>query len=180
MMKHIKVYENYIEKKNVKNIRSYIEEEYGDYIDKFYISEDPEGIVLDAMILKPGKKEEGIGSKIMMDLTNYADKSNKIMALTPSTNFGGAKGELVRFYKKFGFVMNKGENKDLRFKESMVRFPEVYSDMGIYNWANFGNFTGIGGSQGGGGTYGPSRSGNPGSAGSTWTSAVTLPKQDLI
>ncbi|MCK5920828.1 MAG: hypothetical protein KAG66_07795 [Methylococcales bacterium] len=74
-------------------------------------------------IPKPARKS-GAGSKIMGELTDFADRHGKTIVLTPSTDFGATSvGRLVRFYKRFGFVENKGRNKNFKFRESMFREP---------------------------------------------------------
>lgn len=68
---------------------------------------------------------KGIGTEAMQDLTSYADESDKVIALSPSVDFGGTSVErLKRFYKKFDFVENKGKNKDFSISESMYRKPK--------------------------------------------------------
>ena len=40
----------------------------------------------------------------MKDICEYADKSKKIIILSPSDEFSGNKKRLIEFYKRFGFV----------------------------------------------------------------------------
>ena len=62
----------------------------------------------------------------MNDLCKYADKNNKTIILTPSNEFGAtSKKRLVDFYKRFGFVENKGKNKIFGIFESMYRLPKI-------------------------------------------------------
>ena len=67
----------------------------------------------------------GIGTKVMSEISAYADKHDLIIALTPSPEKDTvrAKNKLIRWYKKMGFVPNKGRNKDFRTRETMLRFP---------------------------------------------------------
>jgi hypothetical protein len=60
----------------------------------------------------------------MTDLINYADKNKQIIALTPSSDFGGNKNRLIQFYKKFGFKKNAGQYKHYGFKDDMIRYPK--------------------------------------------------------
>lgn len=60
----------------------------------------------------------------MEGLTRYADKVGKPILLSPSSDFGGSKTRLVKFYRRFGFVPNKGRNKDYRFSQTMIRQPK--------------------------------------------------------
>jgi predicted GNAT family N-acyltransferase len=77
---------------------------------------------LSRIVVPKEQRKSGIGSQIMNDLTSYADASNAKMALSPSTDFGGTSvTRLKDFYKKFGFVENKGKNKDFSISETMYR-----------------------------------------------------------
>jgi hypothetical protein len=41
-----------------------------------------------------------------------------------ASDFGGNKNRLVGFYKRFGFVENKGKNKDFSTMDLMIRPPK--------------------------------------------------------
>ncbi|MCT9380042.1 GNAT family N-acetyltransferase [Acinetobacter baumannii] len=77
---------------------------------------------------------QGTGTNAMQDIIKYADSQNKTIALTPSSDFGSNKKRLTDFYKKLGFVENKGRNKDYEISESMYRSPNGRK----YNQANGG------------------------------------------
>ena len=67
---------------------------------------------------------KGYGSKFMEELAKIADKNGWILALTPDASFGGTStSRLKNFYKKFGFVVNKGKNTDFSTRETMIRKP---------------------------------------------------------
>lgn len=67
---------------------------------------------------------KGYGSKFMEELAKIADKNGWILALTPDASFGGTStSRLKNFYKKFGFVANKGKNTDFSTRETMIRKP---------------------------------------------------------
>jgi GNAT superfamily N-acetyltransferase len=67
----------------------------------------------------------GRGTKAMEDLTHLADQYGMLMTLSPSTDFGGSSKErLKRFYRRFGFVSNKGRHKDFTLFDSMYRLPK--------------------------------------------------------
>jgi len=74
-------------------------------------------------VIPKDKRSEGIGSQFMTDLSQIADRDQKTIKLTPSSDFGGSKTRLKSFYKRFGFVENKGRNKDLSISETMYRRP---------------------------------------------------------
>ena len=67
----------------------------------------------------------GVGAKVMEAVVREADKDGVVVALTPSTDFGASsKARLVAFYKRFGFVENKGRNKDFSISDTMYRLPQ--------------------------------------------------------
>lgn len=86
---------------------------------KFGIRESGDVIMLDKVIVEG--KNKGVGTEFMKSLLGEADKQGKSVALTPSSDFGGNKKRLEKFYKRFGFVDNKGKNKDFTISESMIR-----------------------------------------------------------
>jgi GNAT superfamily N-acetyltransferase len=89
------------------------------------LSEDADRIALDKIVVPKDERSKGIGSSIIQSIVDYADANNKIVALTPTTDFGGTSvARLKRFYKQFGFMENKGRNKDFRFRETMLRRPQ--------------------------------------------------------
>ncbi|WGR61452.1 hypothetical protein E3U26_12415 [Paracoccus ferrooxidans] len=70
-----------------------------------------------------GERGSGAGSRVMQAVADHADASGQVIALTPSADFGGSVARLREFYKRFGFVENKGRNKDFGTRETMVRPP---------------------------------------------------------
>ncbi|WP_228155383.1 GNAT family N-acetyltransferase [Acinetobacter sp. ACNIH2] len=91
-------------------------------------------ITLHKIIVPETARSQGVGSKAMKEIIDYADSTNKTLALTPSSDFGGNKKRLVEFYKRHGFVENKGRNKDYEISEAMYRSPFGKK----YNQANGG------------------------------------------
>ncbi|EHU2650159.1 hypothetical protein ACIN5162_1829 [Acinetobacter baumannii OIFC0162] len=89
---------------------------------------------LHKIVVPEAMRNQGNGTKAMQDIIRYADTQNKTIALTPSSDFGGNKSRLTSFYKKLGFVENKGRNKDYEISESMYRSPNGRK----YNQANGG------------------------------------------
>ncbi len=86
------------------------------------------------IIVPETARSKGVGSKAMKEILDYADAANKTVILTPSSDFGGNKRRLVDFYKRHGFVENKGRNKDYEISETMYRSPFGKK----YNQANGG------------------------------------------
>lgn len=73
-------------------------------------------------------RSQGIGTSVMRDIINYADDAGEIVALSPSSDFGGSKSRLIDWYSSLGFTQNKGRSKDLSISESMYRLPNVSND----------------------------------------------------
>lgn len=86
------------------------------------LSETDDRITLHRIVAD--ERGQGAGSAYMQKLTDYADRNQKQIALTPSKDFGGSVSRLRKFYKGFGFVENKGRNKDFTTQESMIREPQ--------------------------------------------------------
>jgi len=88
------------------------------------ISEESDKITLNKLIVDKDARSSGKGSEYMNTLTEYADATGKRITLTPSKDFGGSSvSRLKAFYKRFGFVENKGKNKDFEESDSMYREP---------------------------------------------------------
>lgn len=75
------------------------------------------------VVVPKGERGSGVGTKFMNDLSAAADADNALLSLSPSSDFGGNKKRLEEFYKRFGFVMNKGKTKDFSIWNSMYRNP---------------------------------------------------------
>ena len=99
-----------------------LKEKYKNSFKTINIYEYNNKISIDLIIAK--EQNSGEGTKLMKDICEYADKSKKIIILSPSDDFGGNKKRLIEFYKRFGFVENKGKNKDFEIFESMYRLPK--------------------------------------------------------
>lgn len=78
---------------------------------------------LDKVAVPEGSRNSGRGSEFMEALTKAADADGARLGLSPSDAFGGSKGRLEEFYKRFGFEFNKGRARDLELMASMVRQP---------------------------------------------------------
>lgn len=82
-------------------------------------------LTLSRIELQKEGRQQGAGTKIMADITAWADANGKTIGLTPSGDFGGNKSRLVKFYKRFGFIENKGKNRDFEISEAMFRIPRT-------------------------------------------------------
>jgi N-acetylglutamate synthase-like GNAT family acetyltransferase len=106
-------------------IEKYLLEKYSKYLKGLSIYENKTSLILSKIIINDETRNEGIGTKILNDLIDYADKNKQIIALTPSSDYGGNKNRLIQFYKKFGFKHNKGQYKSFELRDSMIRYPKM-------------------------------------------------------
>ena len=97
------------------------------------IAESPKAIDLSRIVVPKELRGKGLGSSVMQDLIDYADETGKQVRLSPSSDFGGSPTRLKKFYKEFGFVENKGRNKDFTTRETMIRNPLESNDWKT-NW----------------------------------------------
>jgi len=81
-------------------------------------------VVLSRIVLPKASRGKGTGSEIMRSLTDLADERGLTLALTPSGDYGGSVARLRRFYESFGFVRNKGKNRNYDTTEDYVRPPK--------------------------------------------------------
>jgi predicted GNAT family N-acyltransferase len=106
-------------------IEQYLSDKYKDELIALDVYEDTKSLKLSRIIIKPEFRGGGVGTDIMTELVNYADKNKKIITLTPSSDFGGNKNKLTQFYKRFGFKLNKGIYKSYEYRDSMIRWPKI-------------------------------------------------------
>ena len=91
----------------------------------FFISQSGDKAMLDKVVVPASQRGNGRGTSFMESLVSAADADGARVGLTPSTDFGGSKARLIDFYRRFGFVPNKGRNKDFELMASMVRQPKT-------------------------------------------------------
>ena len=85
------------------------------------LSENSSYITINKIVVPLKSRRKGIGTKIMKEIIDYANEKNLIIALTPSSDFGGNVKRLKEFYKSFGFVENKGKNRNFLFMQTMYK-----------------------------------------------------------
>lgn len=92
-------------------------------------------ITLSKIVVPDGSRGAGAGTQAMQQLIDYADANGKHVVLSPSADFGGNVKRLKNFYKRFGFVENKGRNRAFSTSESMYRQAQgkVLFQGGNYN-----------------------------------------------
>ncbi|MHB8107883.1 MAG: GNAT family N-acetyltransferase [Candidatus Cryosericum sp.] len=80
--------------------------------------------ILSRIVVPRDARGQGVGTALMQALMREADAEGAIVALTPSTDFGASStSRLAKFYRRFGFVPNKGRHKDFAVREAMIRYP---------------------------------------------------------
>jgi GNAT superfamily N-acetyltransferase/8-oxo-dGTP pyrophosphatase MutT (NUDIX family) len=107
---------------------------------EFFIAErGNKDLFLSGLLVPKEDRNNKVGSKFMTELCEYADLTDQRIVLSPGKMDGAGTTSISRlkdFYKRFGFVENKGRNKDYRISETMFRRPASakatsdYSDEG--------------------------------------------------
>ena len=70
-------------------------------------------------------RDEGRATRAMQSLIAYAEQSGKRIDVSPTGEFGASKKRLIAWYKRLGFVENKGANKDFAISATMYRIPSA-------------------------------------------------------
>lgn len=96
---------------------------------QFSLYEKGNDIYLNSIIVGREQQGQGLGSKALQMLTDYADNEGKRIILTPAAqdkmHGTTSRARLVRFYKRFGFVESKGKNIDYQIGAGkMYREPK--------------------------------------------------------
>lgn len=90
-----------------------------------FVFERPDSIRLQSIRVPKELQREGLGTAYINDLVAYADEVGKAITLsTGGRGFDFPKTKLIEYYKRFGFVENKGRNLDLRISDTMYRLPK--------------------------------------------------------
>lgn len=98
------------------------------------ISGKGDTISLDMIKVAPDARGKGYAKSAMSDLISLADKNNQTVTLTPSVDMGSNKNKLISFYKTFGFVENKGKNRDYEYSDTMYRSPGMKKS--VIDWSD--------------------------------------------
>lgn len=109
---------------DIKTLESNLENRYKVSLSISY-SKYSNTIIFSRIVVDKENRSEGIGTAVMKELCAFADQQHIRIALTPSSDLGGSKGRLIRFYKSFGFKPYKG----FEFNETMVREPTMIRQM---------------------------------------------------
>jgi hypothetical protein len=103
----------------------YLKESLNEEVEVSLYGDAEKGYTLSKIEVSGDERNAGQGTQAMQDIVDRMDREGAVIALTPDDAFGGNKNRLIKFYKRFGFVPNKGRNKDFRFRETMIRYPQT-------------------------------------------------------
>lgn len=103
---------------------SHLEAKHGVRMELSGGAKDDSYVTLHRIEVPTEQRGSGVGKAAMRDLVEEADRHGWKLDLTPAGDFGGNVSKLKRFYKEFGFVENKGRNKDYGTKETFLRAPK--------------------------------------------------------
>lgn len=80
----------------------------------------------------PEYQKQGYATEVMKKIIEYVNKENATIVLTPDPyKHNITKKKLTDWYKSFGFIMNKGKNKDFTHQELMYKLPDSLEES---NW----------------------------------------------
>lgn len=99
-----------------------IEEKYKNQAKVLLLTENKGSVSIRNLVVEPEQRNKGVGQAILDDIVAYADTKSKIITLTPTSEYG-TKKRLISWYKKNGFVENKGKNTDFTISDTMYRLP---------------------------------------------------------
>lgn len=109
--------------------RDHAREAYGLGSLRLYLLQDG-AIDLDSLVVDARYRGQGRGAAFMQALVAFADRHQSPIVLMPASSRDEAIGttsraRLVKFYKRFGFVENKGRHRDFSLRAgAMFREPQ--------------------------------------------------------
>ena len=120
-MRRVRLYEEFVKRSPLVGI---LKSKYGNEIDKLHIFEDDDSIEFNQIVIRKISRNIGIGTGILNTVIEYADRTGKLVTLTPADDYGSNLKRLKKFYQRFGFIFNKGKNRNFKYRDSMIRYPE--------------------------------------------------------
>lgn len=113
----------------VRQFNDELNAEYNIHVLHFYMVRSNGYMIIDSIMIAKEQLKTGLGTKIMQRLVAFADQNGLAMALTPGLKddrWGTtSRNRLIKFYKRFGFVENKGRKKDFTTVHLMIRKPQT-------------------------------------------------------
>lgn len=88
-------------------------------------------LTLTKIEINPEYQKRGYATQAMNQIVDYANKNNLIIILTPEAYKPGglSTNKLKEWYKSFGFIMNKGKQKDFEHMHLMYKLPNSLDEM---------------------------------------------------
>ena len=117
---------------------------------------NPDQVTLEAIMVDPGSRNQGLATQAMNDVIEAADKNEITLYLEPvpivnikKNDFGLDRDQLVDFYSKFGFEFQEDSNKVMQRKPSAevaeevlpAAEEEVAGELGFEPYTIEGDFT---------------------------------------
>lgn len=115
---------------------------------------NPDQVTLEAIMVDPGKRNQGLATQAMNDIIEAADKNEITLYLEPvpiinikKNDFGLDRDQLVDFYSKFGFEFQEDSNKVMQRKPSAevevlpAEEPQIAGQVGFEPYTIEGDFT---------------------------------------
>ena len=82
-------------------------------------------IIVAVLKVKDELKGQGLGTQLLSELCDYADKQNLTIGINPSNIYGSKIGRLTDFYQRFGFIKNYGKGKrNFEYSDLLLRYPK--------------------------------------------------------
>ena len=109
-------------KDHIKALQGYLSDLHGA---KISLSSREKRIILDKVVIPKEDRGKGKGDAVIHALKRFADTYGHQISLTPENPEDSKKGKarLRDWYKRHGFVENKGRKKDYEISEAMYRNP---------------------------------------------------------
>ena len=120
-MRRIKLYEEFVKRSPLVGI---LKTKHGEGIDKLHIFEDDDRIEFNQIVISKQSRNKGIATDILNTVIEYADQVKKIVTLTAADDYGSDLKRLKKFYQRFGFIFNHGKNRNFKYRDTMIRYPE--------------------------------------------------------
>ena len=95
------------------------------FLERYEVILNENSITISIIIIKENFRNKGYGTEILNKICWYADENKLQIQLTPTQYFGSDMNKLILFYKKFGFVENKGKNKINTLSHKMYRNARI-------------------------------------------------------
>jgi GNAT superfamily N-acetyltransferase len=115
---------------------------------------NPDDVTLEAIMVDPGKRNQGLATQAMNDVIEAADKNEITLYLEPvpivnvkKNDFGLDRDQLVDFYSKFGFEFQEDSNKVMERKPNAevevlpAEEPQIAGQVGFEPYTIEGDFT---------------------------------------